>query len=627
VLGLCLLGIGGIAAFWSPVARANATITVGSGGCTLPAAIASAQSGTASGGCAKGDTHGLNTIVLPANSYKYHDLHVASGRISIVGHAASDTIIDGDAAGQILMIDAGATVALRRVTLQYGDSSGGPAGGDGVAGGAVFNAGTLTIAQSVLTQNQTGYGGTGANGPDGGGGGDGGDGGAVASSGRLTISDSTLSYNTTGFGGNGGAGEPPDGFGGEGGRGGSGGAVAIEGGHATIARSRLDHNGTGSGGAGGSPDGGGGFGGNGGAIALPIGSLTISSSTISGNTTGAGGAGGFYGPGGDGGGIDSEGALSATRDTLSGNGAGDGDQEGTGGGINSSADASMPARIVDSTIAGNVTPDGAGAGLQVDNGKVALVASTVAHNSSVGSSSSGSGIGIAAGYTLTEGDSLVASNGAANCTASGGTLTSLGHNLSFPDQTCAHEVAGDPKLGPLNANGGPTRTMAPAAGSPAINAGSAFGLTIDQRGFPRPYGFAPTGDGSDIGAFERQGPVFGAKTRVTLALGRRRIRAAGPLPIAISNANVFRVGGILSGRTAKRVAVSKNEAPHRIALTPKSFLVRAGGKTTVRLDLPQKLRALLKKDGKLTLVMKAKVSDPARRTRTVTKPVTPQLKK
>ena len=67
----------------------------------------------------------------------------------------------------------------------------------------------------------------------------------------------------------------------------------------------------------------------------------------------------------------------------------------------------------------------------------------------------------------------------------------------------------NPLLEALAANGGPTRTLAPAMGSPAIDAGSAFGLVTDQRGLPRPSDFtaiANAGDGSDIGAVELQAP-------------------------------------------------------------------------------------------------------------------------
>ena len=61
-------------------------------------------------------------------------------------------------------------------------------------------------------------------------------------------------------------------------------------------------------------------------------------------------------------------------------------------------------------------------------------------------------------------------------------------------------VGVSPQLGPLAFNGGPTRTLALLAGSPAINAGSnPQNLTTDQRGagFRRTNGIA-----TDIGAFE-----------------------------------------------------------------------------------------------------------------------------
>ena len=57
-------------------------------------------------------------------------------------------------------------------------------------------------------------------------------------------------------------------------------------------------------------------------------------------------------------------------------------------------------------------------------------------------------------------------------------------------------------------NGGPTKTHALANNSPALEKGSAFALTTDQRGFPRPVnsdaGVTGAGDESDIGAFEAQ---------------------------------------------------------------------------------------------------------------------------
>ncbi len=72
-------------------------------------------------------------------------------------------------------------------------------------------------------------------------------------------------------------------------------------------------------------------------------------------------------------------------------------------------------------------------------------------------------------------------------------------------------VGVDPKLDPaaLEQNGGPTRTIALLPGSPVIDRGFSTGLTVDQRGLPRPSNDpqlpdAVGGDGSDIGAFELQ---------------------------------------------------------------------------------------------------------------------------
>jgi hypothetical protein len=59
---------------------------------------------------------------------------------------------------------------------------------------------------------------------------------------------------------------------------------------------------------------------------------------------------------------------------------------------------------------------------------------------------------------------------------------------------------GDPRLGPLANNGGPTLTHAPLPGSPVIDAGTSdLHLLTDQRGFPRVQGNA-----TDIGAVESE---------------------------------------------------------------------------------------------------------------------------
>ncbi len=99
-------------------------------------------------------------------------------------------------------------------------------------------------------------------------------------------------------------------------------------------------------------------------------------------------------------------------------------------------------------------------------------------------------------------NSIFAGNGGGDVS---GVLTSAGYNLIFDTNGCtiANNKAGniygaDPRLGPLQDNGGPTWTHALLPGSPAIDAGSSEGASvIDQRGIPRPQGLAP-----DIGAFD-----------------------------------------------------------------------------------------------------------------------------
>jgi hypothetical protein len=87
----------------------------------------------------------------------------------------------------------------------------------------------------------------------------------------------------------------------------------------------------------------------------------------------------------------------------------------------------------------------------------------------------------------------------------------------------------DPKLGPLQSNGGPTQTHALLPGSPAIDAGNPGGcrdklgalLITDQRGFPRPA------VGCDIGAYEL---FTGSITSVVAAIlpGSRSVRVGTP---------------------------------------------------------------------------------------------------
>ena len=221
------------------------------------------------------------------------------------------------------------------------------------------------------------------------------------------------------------------------------------------------------------------------------GTVSVVDSTITGNTVGV-----------EGGGIGTTGSVTVTNSTVSGNTSGD-----PGGGINAAS-----ATIVNSTITGN-TSTTAGAGIAV-SASVSLAYATVVSNTGSGAANIAAPVG--AGTTITSFGSVVAlPNGGGNCI---GTTTSVGFNWD-DDGTCGfgggpgdHSNAGNPLLGGLAGNGGPTQTLLPQPGSLLIDAiplshcgdGNSIAgssVTADQRLLPRP---SPAGGACDIGAVEVQ---------------------------------------------------------------------------------------------------------------------------
>ena len=244
--------------------------------------------------------------------------------------------------------------------------------------------------------------------------------------------------------------------------------------------------------------------GDGGGIAS-AGTLTLLRDTIANNEAIAAGNNA-------GGGVDSTGILAVTQSTISGNRAYN------GGGINFSGTAT----IADSTIAGNraggLGSNGDGGGISGSAGSsLALTGSTVADNHAFNGAGSGGGIDVPA---ATLKSSIVANNRAHETSGSASYVdncshaaTSNGRNLS-DGHDCGLTATGDlqdvdPRLGPLQDNGGPTDTEALLAGSPAIDAGDTCG-TLDQRGTTR-----PRGSSCDIGPYEFAPPIV----TTTLALG------------------------------------------------------------------------------------------------------------
>ncbi len=140
-------------------------------------------------------------------------------------------------------------------------------------------------------------------------------------------------------------------------------------------------------------------------------------------------------------------------------------------------------QITESTISGNTAGSGGG----IDNsGSLTLIGSTIASNTPNGIVGSATVAG-----------TIVAENTTADCNTA---LTSDGYNVSS-DASCGFTATGDiqdgnPELGSLSNNGGPTATRMPASNGAGVgviaNETSADGFslcggTTDQRGLNRPF--------------------------------------------------------------------------------------------------------------------------------------------
>jgi len=210
--------------------------------------------------------------------------------------------------------------------------------------------------------------------------------------------------------------------------------------------------------------------------------------------------------------IDADGAMLISNSTISGN-INTAPQAGWAtvglGGLHNGGSVS----IIDSTISGNTqTPGNEFLAVDVDGAK-SIVNSTIAFNRNTGACgpSSTSTVYLGSGSMLV--DSTVISNNAcadgpqASVFGDGGAspavlvgsdnlITTTG-NIPLPPDT----ISADPRLAALADNGGPTKTHALSADSPAIDSGNnEAGLDFDQRGpgHPRVKGLQ-----ADIGAFER----------------------------------------------------------------------------------------------------------------------------
>jgi parallel beta helix pectate lyase-like protein len=236
---------------------------------------------------------------------------------------------------------------------------------------------------------------------------------------------------------------------------------------------------------------------HGGAIDVESGELTLANCSLIGNSASVGGA--IY--------SDSGGQVVVNQSTLSGNSAPNG-----GGAI---ANVFKTMSLNECTLSGNAGAGGGGAILNEYDSETTVNECTLWGNSAA----NGKGGAIYNGLSFNN-ESVLSMN---QCTVSGnsannsgggifnddndGEVTSLNNSIVSGNtgvdfygtyNGAANLVGGNAKLAALGNYGGPTQTMPPLPGSPAIDgctSGTSF--ATDQRGYPRTLGFAP-----DLGAVE-----------------------------------------------------------------------------------------------------------------------------
>ncbi|MBV6449456.1 MAG: hypothetical protein MHPDNHAH_00166 [Anaerolineales bacterium] len=442
------------------------------GSCTLREAITNANNDNQSGStdCAAGA--GADTITFAGNyviTLVGSQLPAVTSQITITGNGAANTIVQADvnpntATYRVIEVGSSGNLTLDSLTVRHGRCNGSCAY-DSSSGGGIYNRGTLSVTDSALSGNSAVRGG------------------GIYNYATLTVTDSTFSGNSATMTG--------------------GGIYNYD--TATVTDSALSGNSANSYGGGiynwdtltvtNSALSGNSAGFDGGGILNDY-TLTVTNSTLSGNSAGA-----------DGGGIEHDGSdLIVTNSTLSGNSAGD-----DGGGIYTAGTATVTnsaisgnsanywgggiyndgsaLTVTNSTLSGNSAAN-YGGGIFNDGGALTVTNSTLSGNSAF------QGGGIINLGTLNYSNTIIANSTGGDCI----NVNTIGTNVNnlVQDNTCSPLLSGDPNLGPLADNGGPTQTHALQSTSPAIDAGNAGACpSTDQRGVTRPQGAV-----CDIGAYE-----------------------------------------------------------------------------------------------------------------------------
>jgi hypothetical protein len=368
--------------------------------------------------------------------------------VTITGLGASLLAVSGNNKSTVFSISS-ATVTMTGLTIE---------GGNATFGGGLFTNGStnLTISNSTFSSNTAIYGGA-----------------LYTRDGTVTLNNDTFSGNSaTNWSGaiDNWAGGTVHVKGGTftGNSAGDGGVIGNEWGTVSVSGAVFHGNATTN---------------SGGAIAND-GTLSVDTSTFSENSAGA-----------SGGAIDTEYSFARlsgpsttiTSSTFVSNHAANGGAVGADLGTTS---------VSDTTITGN-SASGNGGGLA--GNAFSIISSTITRNRAV------NGGGIAAGSGLTLQNTIVSGNTATTSGPDiyGSIATDKGYNLLGTATISGATGTGDvfnnnPDLATLGNYGGPTQTMPPVVGSPAIGAGNnSGGPGTDQRGTPR-----LTGAGGDIGAVE-----------------------------------------------------------------------------------------------------------------------------
>jgi CSLREA domain-containing protein len=432
-----------------------------------------------------------------------------NGTLTINGPGAGQLIVSGNNTSRVFRTEYQSTVAISRITVANGNStstsSTGPTGG---GGGGILNYGLLTLAEVVVRNNSAVFVGGGVS--------------NYGFGGTLITFGSTFSNNTSGNAGGGiyttgngtlqvsGSSFTDNGAPG-------GGGIRVYNGTATIIDSDFTGNRATL---------------TGGGISSS-GTTTVSDSTLT-NNTANNGAGIANGRGNQD--VGQTGMLTLNNSTVRANSTVNGNpQTNAGGGLYNVTGGTMT--VNNSTVSGNSTTNtgagiynrntltlnnstissntgslwGGGGGVRVEGSaaNATLNSSTVANNSAA---ISGGGISVVEGAVATLNNTIVADSQSASgdCFNSGSTVNAeyslIESGLSCVNGTNSNNVTGDPQLGPLADNGGPTFTHALLAFSPAIDKGNSM-LASDQRGFPRPVdlpNYSNTGNAADLGAYELQ---------------------------------------------------------------------------------------------------------------------------